>query len=350
MENKQKHSKKDVEKLVAPFVRVSPPWDVYEVLKTVVTSLFLLPIRLILFPIFMLFLWFCAQLVLFRVPKSKREEFAFQNLTKFQSVMVSIIFKLVRAGIFLCFGIIKIKCSPKKLTTNRYTIIANHVGYLDILVLMCAYKTSFIAKGGLEFYPIVGTVGSAIQCLYIRPNDNVIDKLTNRMKMRYNDFTEETSDTCIRNLIAFPEGTTTNGTSIMAFRTGLFAPGLPLQPVCITFPHKHWNPSWETVDFKYHLFRTMTQFVNHVTIEELPLYTPSIEEQNDRRLYAANVQDVFSKALNVPQYRVNKKQKFVYHDYIRKTIKEDELFSKCKEISVNDIQLQYLASRGQQEV
>lgn len=42
----------------------------------------------------------------------------------------------------------------------------------------------------------------------------------------------------------FPEATTTNGRSLVSFKTGAFVPGLPVQPVVVRYPYTTFDPSW----------------------------------------------------------------------------------------------------------
>jgi lysophosphatidylcholine acyltransferase/lyso-PAF acetyltransferase len=45
-------------------------------------------------------------------------------------------------------------------------------------------------------------------------------------------------------VLLFPEATTTNGRTLIHFKLGAFAPGLPIQPVVIRYPFVHFDNSW----------------------------------------------------------------------------------------------------------
>ena len=45
-------------------------------------------------------------------------------------------------------------------------------------------------------------------------------------------------------VLIFPEGCTTNGKCVITFKHGAFSPGLPVQPIAIRFPYKHFDPTW----------------------------------------------------------------------------------------------------------
>jgi lysophosphatidylcholine acyltransferase/lyso-PAF acetyltransferase len=51
-------------------------------------------------------------------------------------------------------------------------------------------------------------------------------------------------------VLLFPEGTTTNGRSLISFKLGAFAPGFPIQPVVIRYPFVHFDISWYVGSFR----------------------------------------------------------------------------------------------------
>jgi len=104
-------------------------------------------------------------------------------------------------------------------------------------------------------------------------------------------------------VLVYPEGACTNGTTLISFKMGAFSPGLPVQPVCIRYPHKHLDLAWtEQTDesFASRFIKMAMQFHNFVEIDFLPVYTPSEEEKADPILYAENVRSVMAKHMGVP--------------------------------------------------
>jgi len=47
--------------------------------------------------------------------------------------------------------------------------------------------------------------------------------------------------------LIFPEGTTTNGKALVAFKPGAFIPGMPVQPIVLRFTDKWDTTSWTWV-------------------------------------------------------------------------------------------------------
>jgi lysophosphatidylcholine acyltransferase/lyso-PAF acetyltransferase len=82
----------------------------------------------------------------------------------------------------------------------------------------------------------------------------------------------------------FPEGTTTNGTSIVKFRSGAFVAGVPVVPTVFKYPFKFFDPAFSSVSLKWHLLGTMSQLINFMEVEYMPVYYPSEEEKKVRQV------------------------------------------------------------------
>lgn len=337
----------------APFVRVSPPVDAYEVIKTAVMCL-VLPFRFLFLIVAGALVWLLARLAMVGVPASKLAAFVNTPISPVRNTLVRMMFPLMRAIAFVCFGIVRVRRErlpgapkePKEGGQRAFVVVSNHLGYLDILMLLCVHRASFVSKGALERFPVIGTVAAALQCLFVRDGESLTTSLVQRLRdtiVCHKKGPCPGCPGCLNKLVIFPEGTTTNGTAMIALRTGVFNAGVPVQPVCVRFPHRHFNISWETISFKEHMFRTMTQVYNDVVITQLPVYEPSAEEKMDARLYAANVQRLMADVLKQKVYPLNRKHKFLYHSFLLRKIDGKELREKAEEVFAQDAQLQYLA-------
>jgi len=104
-----------------------------------------------------------------------------------------------------------------------------------------------------------------------------------------------------RKVLIFPEGTTSNGSTVIGFKLGAFNPGVPVQPVAIRYPHKHFNSAWVFGPSQVMVIvRMCCQFINYMEVEYLPVYKPSPEEIQNPTLFANNVRQVIASALKVP--------------------------------------------------
>ena len=111
--------------------------------------------------------------------------------------------------------------------------IANHVSWIDILVLAGASGTAFVAKHELSEVPVIGWL--------CRLNRTVFVKRENRMGVaeQINALREALADNW--SVTVFPEGTTTDNRSLLPFKTSLLSmlepppPGVLVQPVMLDY-------------------------------------------------------------------------------------------------------------------
>ena len=110
-------------------------------------------------------------------------------------------------------------------------IVANHISWLDIFVLNTVQPARFIAKAELKRWPLVGLMIAGCGTLFI-------ERERRRDAHRVNDHAREVlaaGDT----IAIFPEGTTTDGTTLLPFHGSLLQPVIDarghLQPIAIRY-------------------------------------------------------------------------------------------------------------------
>ena len=111
--------------------------------------------------------------------------------------------------------------------------IANHVSWVDILALAGATGTAFVAKYELSQVPVIGWL--------CRLNRTVFVKRENRMDVaqQINALKEALADNW--SVTVFPEGTTTDGKSLLPFKSSMLSvlepppPGVLVQPVVLDY-------------------------------------------------------------------------------------------------------------------
>ncbi|MDZ4307916.1 lysophospholipid acyltransferase family protein [Allopontixanthobacter sp.] len=111
--------------------------------------------------------------------------------------------------------------------------ISNHVSWLDILSLAGASGTAFVAKSELGEVPVISWL--------CRLNRTVFVKRENRLGVaeQINQLREALADNW--SVTVFPEGTTTDGQSLLPFKTSMLSvlepppPGVLVQPVLLDY-------------------------------------------------------------------------------------------------------------------
>lgn len=99
--------------------------------------------------------------------------------------------------------------------TDRQTFYAcNHLSYLDIPVLGSVLRASFLAKSEVADWPVFGFLSKLQQTEFIDRRRTAISRETDSLASKI---------TAGRSLIIFPEGTSTDGQSVLPFKSSLFS-------------------------------------------------------------------------------------------------------------------------------
>ena len=110
-------------------------------------------------------------------------------------------------------------------------IVANHVSWLDIFVLNTLQPARFVAKAELRRWPVVGWLSERIGTLYVE-----------RARRRHTGSVNLGTAAALRRgdvVVIFPEGTATDGTTLLPFKGSLLQPIVDaegqVQPIAIRY-------------------------------------------------------------------------------------------------------------------
>ena len=93
-------------------------------------------------------------------------------------------------------------------------VVSNHISWLDIMVLGATMQTGFLSKDDVAKWPVIGWLASRAGTLFIKRGGGETATLSHSI----GNFIKQ------GNLLTlFPEGTTTDGTSVRQFFARLFA-------------------------------------------------------------------------------------------------------------------------------
>ena len=110
-------------------------------------------------------------------------------------------------------------------------LVANHISWLDILVMNAAHPARFVSKADVRHWPVLGSLITGAGTLYIerekrRDAMRVVHHMAEALKAH---------DT----LAVFPEGTTGNGRELLPFHANLIQAAIsahaPVLPVALDF-------------------------------------------------------------------------------------------------------------------
>ncbi len=109
--------------------------------------------------------------------------------------------------------------------------VCNHVSYLDILILSSSIPVCYVTSIEVRDMPVLGFLSRLANCLYVerRSKQNLgleVSEITQALK--------EGTD-----VVVFPEATSTNGDTVLRFRSPLFSAatgsGKPVYPLCLRY-------------------------------------------------------------------------------------------------------------------
>ena len=122
-----------------------------------------------------------------------------------------------------------------ELRTDTPTLyVCNHQSYLDVFVLGSVLRGAFIAKSEVAGWPLFGTLAKVQDTLFF-------ERSTRKAREQIEVMRDHLQSG--RNLILFPEGTSTEGTHVEPFRSSLFEAAVGgeravwVQPVTVAYTH-----------------------------------------------------------------------------------------------------------------
>jgi 1-acyl-sn-glycerol-3-phosphate acyltransferase len=273
-------------------------------------------------------------------------------------------------------------CCPK-------IIVSNHLSNIEILHLLTLpfYDSTtgnsvlpvFVTKESVFNIPFIGAITKdvlgSIGVSRTKRNSNgthtnnlteqIIDRVNNcndndndNDNDNENDSTGTTGTGPTGPIVIFPEGTTTNGTCLIEFKTGAFVPLINVLPICYSFVdttdtdgnNKKSNnnkllpsfiPTYESILTPVYIWRLLSQPYNNLKCDILQIQSPpppppsstpstsstqSVSSQSQSVLYANIVRQQMAISLKVPlvnniNYYPHKVQ---YHNLLREQYKKSK--------------------------
>jgi lyso-ornithine lipid O-acyltransferase len=120
---------------------------------------------------------------------------------------------------------------PARASGRAVVFVSNHSSWIDVPVLGGRLEGCFVSKGEVATWPLVNAIARLGRTVYVSRQRGLIRQERDNMRARLAE-----GD----NLILFPEGTTSDGSRVMPFRSSFFAvgegPDPPLiQPVSVVY-------------------------------------------------------------------------------------------------------------------
>jgi 1-acyl-sn-glycerol-3-phosphate acyltransferase len=190
-----------------------------------------------------------------------------------------------------CLGIlgVTLREAGKPAPAGPLLVVANHISWLDILVINAVLPCRFIAKGEVRHWPLLGRLVAGAGTVFIeraRKRDalRVVHEVAQHLRAG-------------ERLAVFPEGTTSDGRDVLPFHANLLQAAVvtdtPVQPVGLAYrpcpagpdtAERHQAPVYVgEMSFVHSLWRVLTACD---LCADLRWGTPQTAAGRDRRVWA----------------------------------------------------------------
>lgn len=170
--------------------------------------------------------------------------------------------------------------------SGNHLMVANHISWIDIIVLHAIYATHFVAKSEIKKWPLVGWLSARVGTLFVKRGS-----MTDARKLNEHIAQLLNSGQCVT---LFPEGETSDGTAISKLYPGLFQAALDaqalnsntdivIQPVVIIYQvnnnHSHHLPYIGDASLWKNFWKVLS--LESITVDVY--FTPPIHAKNISR-------------------------------------------------------------------
>jgi 1-acyl-sn-glycerol-3-phosphate acyltransferase len=172
-------------------------------------------------------------------------------------------------------------------------VVANHQGYADVVTVGGLFPSIFAARHDMRTWPMFGALARSGATIFINRDNK---------RAGYRGVGQVTAALVAgATVIAFPEGTSTDGSGLLPFRTGVFQSavdaGVPVVPAAVRYLELDGEPVTEANRDVVGWFRG-EPFVGHIlrlashrrTLAEVAFGAPIHPPHADRRALAADAE------------------------------------------------------------
>ncbi len=166
------------------------------------------------------------------------------------------------------------------LTQENSMILANHISWIDIYALNSVIPVRFIAKSDINHWPVFGYLA--------RKSGTIFINRTSRKDTAH--IVNKTAESLLKgnNVAFFPEGTTTDGTTLGHFKSSLVQAAIQanvtLKPLAIRYPNTDGSTNTKLA---YAGETTMAESMMQALITKQPIvelhFLPTIDSQSGNR-------------------------------------------------------------------
>jgi 1-acyl-sn-glycerol-3-phosphate acyltransferase len=135
---------------------------------------------------------------------------------------------------------VQVRTTGSAVTTGPLLVVANHVSWLDILVMLAVQPVRFVSKADVKYWPLIGWLATNAGTLYIeRASRRDALRVVHHIAEALREAPAGTPVHAASIIAVFPEGTTGDGTVVLPFHANLVQAAIsahaPVQPVALRY-------------------------------------------------------------------------------------------------------------------
>ena len=178
-------------------------------------------------------------------------------------------------------------------------LVSNHISFIDVFAINARLPSSFVAKDEVMRWPLIGWLAKRTDTLFLergsrsaaqRARENLVGHLQDNKRV-----------------VVFPEGTTSNGDSVLPFHGALFQAAIdasvPVTPLAVSYTDRSGQPSYAAAfvgdtTLVECLWSTACANGLRVKVALLNQLHPTDPAAKDRRHLAAHAHHAISRSLS----------------------------------------------------
>ena len=174
-------------------------------------------------------------------------------------------------------------------TTKNDCFVANHISWLDIIVIGSVHPIRFLSKSEIARWPVIGYLACCAGTLFIQRGSGMrtaFDSIKRHLEQN-------------ETVALFPEGTTSSGYDIRRFHPRLFGAvidaGVTVQPLAIGYTLNNKPDPNIPFSHRQSFLSNAVQVLKQPRIDATICYTDSVFETN-REIFAKRTRALISQA------------------------------------------------------
>jgi 1-acyl-sn-glycerol-3-phosphate acyltransferase len=193
---------------------------------------------------------------------------------------------------------VQLEIRGQPITQGPLMVVANHISWLDVLVMLAAQPVRFVSKAEVRHWPLIGWLATQVGTLYI-------ERTSRRDALRV---VHQVAAALLEGKIiaVFPEGTTTDGRSLLPFHGNLLQAAIsassPVQAVALRFLDVSTlqislSPAFVGDDSL--LDSVWKMLTTEPVLAQLHFLPPLASAEQDRRVLAEQLQQQIAQVLHL---------------------------------------------------